>query len=57
MQPTPNKVVKLYSCDGRVYVLENEVLEMCATLRSIIRGKTSFKNGLGGLFSVDNGYP
>lgn len=54
---TPNKLVRLYSCDGKVFVVENEVLEMCATLRSIIRGKTAFKNGLGGLFSVDNGYP
>eukprot|EP00026_Physarum_polycephalum_P008741 Phypoly_transcript_08841.p1 GENE.Phypoly_transcript_08841~~Phypoly_transcript_08841.p1 ORF type:complete len:377 (+),score=86.94 Phypoly_transcript_08841:73-1203(+) len=50
------KVVKLCSCDGHVYELPHDVLEMCATLRSILRGKTAFKNGLGGLFSVDNGF-
>lgn len=53
----PEKVVKLCSCDGHVYEIPHDILEMCATLRSILRGKTAFKNGLGGLFSVDNGYP
>lgn len=56
MVQVPEKAVKLCSCDGHVYELPKDVLDMCATLRSILRGKTAFKNGLGGLFSVDNGY-
>lgn len=52
----PDKVVRLCSCDSHVYEIPADVLEMCATLKSILRGKTAFKNGLGGLFSVDNGF-
>ncbi len=56
MQEKSEKTVKLCSCDGQVYELEGIVLDMCATIRSIMRGKTSFKNGLGGLFSIADGY-
>lgn len=47
------KVVKLQSCDGEIFEVDNDVVSMCATVKNMLRGKTAFRNSLGGQFSID----
>ncbi|KYQ96925.1 hypothetical protein DLAC_04245 [Tieghemostelium lacteum] len=51
------KVVKLISNEGNEFTLEDSVVDMCKTVKSISSGKKGFRNGLGGWFNVeDNKY-
>lgn len=50
------KVVKLQSCDGVSIEVDEDVVSMCSTVKNMLRGKTCFRNSLGGQFSIDGSY-
>jgi len=50
------KVVKLQSSDGDLFEIEDPVVAMCATVKNMLKGKTAFKNSLGGQFSIEGSY-
>jgi len=51
-----NKVVKLQSCDGKQFTVDTDIISMCATVKNMLRGKSVFRNALGGQFSIDGAY-
>jgi len=46
----------LQSCDGETFEVDNDVVSMCATVKNMLRGKSAFRNSLGGQFSIDGSY-
>lgn len=50
------KVVKLQSCDGSIFEVDSDVVSMCATVKNMLKGKSAFRNSLGGQFSIDGSY-
>jgi len=50
------KLVKLQSCDGALFEVDADVVSMCATVKNMLRGKSAFRNSLGGQFSIDGSY-
>ncbi|PRP73556.1 hypothetical protein PROFUN_02565 [Planoprotostelium fungivorum] len=50
------KTVKLQSWDQQQFLVDHEVLSMCATVKNLLRGRTAFRNSLGGQFCVDGSY-
>jgi len=50
------KVVKLQSCDGDLFEVDGDVVSMCATVKNMLKGKSAFRNSLGGQFSIDGSY-
>lgn len=50
------KTVKLQSCDGAVFEVDSDVVSMCATVKNMLKGKSAFRNSLGGQFSIDGSY-
>jgi len=46
---------RLQSCDGEIFDVSDEVVEMCATVKNMLKGKSAFRNSLGGQFSIDGG--
>jgi len=50
------KTVKLQSCDGVLFEVDGDVVSMCATVKNMLRGKSAFRNSLGGQFSIDGSY-
>eukprot|EP01114_Cavostelium_apophysatum_P007376 TRINITY_DN19464_c0_g1_i1.p1 TRINITY_DN19464_c0_g1~~TRINITY_DN19464_c0_g1_i1.p1 ORF type:complete len:410 (-),score=100.99 TRINITY_DN19464_c0_g1_i1:159-1388(-) len=51
-----DKKVCLQSCDGELYEIDNDVVSMCATVKNMLKGKSAFRNSLGGQFSIDGSY-
>ncbi len=47
------KVIKLQSCDGELFEVDQEIVSMCTTVKNMLRGKSAFRNSLGGQFSID----
>jgi hypothetical protein len=47
------KIVKLQSSDGELFEIDNETVSMCTTVKNMLRGKSAFRNSLGGQFSID----
>jgi len=47
------QVVKLTSCDGETFIIDEIIIEMCATVKNMLRGKSAFRNSLGGQFSIE----
>jgi hypothetical protein len=47
------KIIKLQSCDGELYEVDPEIVSMCTTVKNMLRGKSAFRNSLGGQFSID----
>jgi len=50
------KIVKLQSCDGAIFEVDSDVVSMCATVKNMLKGKSAFRNSLGGQFSIDGSY-
>lgn len=50
------KKICLQSCDGELYEIDNDVVSMCATVKNMLKGKSAFRNSLGGQFSIDGSY-
>jgi len=50
------KRVKLQSNDGDTFEIEPDMISMCTTVKNMLRGKTAFRNSLGGQFSIDGSY-
>jgi len=50
------KVIKLQSCDGELFEVDQEIVAMCTTVKNMLRGKSAFRNSLGGQFSIDGSY-
>lgn len=44
------KIIKLQSCDGIIFEINEDIVSMCTTIKNILKGKNSFKNSLGGEF-------
>ena len=47
------KVAKLQSCEGDVVEIESDIVDMCATIKNMLKGKLAFKNSLGGQFTIE----
>lgn len=50
------KVVKLQSCDGEIFLIDDATVTMCSTVKNMLKGKSAFRNSLGGQFSIDGSY-
>jgi len=50
------KEIKLQSADNEIFVVEDDVVSMCATIKNLLKGKSAFKNSLGGQFSLEGPY-
>eukprot|EP01130_Rhizamoeba_saxonica_P013673 TRINITY_DN5853_c0_g1_i1.p1 TRINITY_DN5853_c0_g1~~TRINITY_DN5853_c0_g1_i1.p1 ORF type:complete len:357 (-),score=75.51 TRINITY_DN5853_c0_g1_i1:73-1143(-) len=59
MEPQ-EKIVKLQSSEGEQFEIYSETIEMCNTIKNMLKeggsSKRSFKNSLGGCFSIENGH-
>jgi len=51
-----NKLIKLQSCDGELYPVDQGTVALCTTIKNMLRGKSAFRNSLGGQFSIDGSY-
>lgn len=50
------KAIKLVSCDGEIFCIEPEIANLCATVKNMLKGKSAFRNSLGGQFSIEGNY-
>lgn len=49
-------MIKLQSCDFEQFLVDDDVISMCATVKNMLKGKSAFRNSLGGQFSIDGSY-
>eukprot|EP01119_Soliformovum_irregulare_P025730 TRINITY_DN9609_c0_g1_i2.p1 TRINITY_DN9609_c0_g1~~TRINITY_DN9609_c0_g1_i2.p1 ORF type:complete len:353 (-),score=95.78 TRINITY_DN9609_c0_g1_i2:122-1180(-) len=47
------KSVKLQSVEGDIFPVDADIVNMCATVKNMLKGKTVFRNSLGGQFSIN----
>lgn len=47
------KIVKLHTQDGDLYEIEDQIVNVCTTVKNMLKGKTAFRNSLGGQFSIE----
>eukprot|EP01126_Amoeba_proteus_P022262 TRINITY_DN22543_c0_g1_i1.p1 TRINITY_DN22543_c0_g1~~TRINITY_DN22543_c0_g1_i1.p1 ORF type:complete len:144 (-),score=31.79 TRINITY_DN22543_c0_g1_i1:364-738(-) len=50
-------IICLQSCEGDLFEIDNEIVNLCNTVKNLLngQGKRTFRNVLGGCFSIEDG--
>jgi hypothetical protein len=55
VEVSESKPVRFASNEGELFSVDDETLSLCSTVKNMLKGKSTFRNSLGGQFSVEGG--